>query len=473
MKLKLFKKYFFTTALIIVFSFTVMMTILSFVLNNYLAKSKYETLSKCSVEVTDYLSQLSGGDLKAESFFKTIEALSSVSSVDIFLADSNGSVLICSCDEWMKDRKCSHSEHIIPKSELLDVGGKEAFRLDTLDIYDTPHYIASEPVKNSDGVKVGTVFSAAPVSAIRELMFTVTKLYLLSSVLPIVIMFFAIYLMTYKLTKPLKLMSEASKAMAKGDFSKRIPVTSDDEIGELAVSFNQMTNSLVQLEGMRKSFVANVSHELKTPMTTIGGFIDGILDGTIEPEKEKYYLGIVSEEVKRLSRLVQSMLSMSKLEAGEFVLKPELFDFRELLCNIVISQEQRIESKKIEITGLDEIQSISVNADKDLIHQVVYNLVDNSIKFANEGGNIDFKTVTDGKKIVFTIKNTGKGIPENELPYVFDRFYKVDKSRSANKNSTGLGLYIVKTIVKAHGGTVTVSSCENDFTEFSVTLPLA
>lgn len=473
MKLKLFKKYFFTTAVIIVFSFTVMMTILSFVLNNYLAKSKFETLSKCSVEVTDYLSELDEGDLNTESFLKTLEAISSVSSVDIFLADSNGSVVICSCDEWIEHGKCSHSQHVIPKSELLDAGGREAFRLDTLDIYDSPHYIASEPVKNKDGEKIGTVFSTAPVSAIRELMFTVTKLYLLSSALPIIVMFFAIYFMTYKLTKPLKLMSEASKAMAKGDFSKRIPVTSDDEIGELAASFNQMTNSLVQLEGMRKSFVANVSHELKTPMTTIGGFIDGILDGTIEPDKQKYYLGIVSDEVKRLSRLVQSMLSMSKLEAGEFVLKPELFDFRELLCNIVISQEQRIESKKIEITGLDEIQSISVNADKDLIHQVVYNLVDNSVKFVNEGGNINFKTNTDGKKIVFTIKNTGKGIPENELPYVFDRFYKVDKSRSANKNSTGLGLYIVKTIVKAHGGTVTVSSCENDFTEFSVTLPLA
>lgn len=473
MKLKLFKKYFFTTAVIIVFSFTVMMTILSFVLNNYLAKSKFETLSKCSVEVTDYLSELDEGDLNTESFLKTLEAISSVSSVDIFLADSNGGVVICSCDEWIEHGKCSHSQHVIPKSELLDAGGREAFRLDTLDIYDSPHYIASEPVKNKDGDKIGTVFSTAPVSAIRELMFTVTKIYLLSSALPIIVMFFAIYFMTYKLTKPLKLMSEASKAMAKGDFSKRIPVTSDDEIGELAASFNQMTNSLVQLEGMRKSFVANVSHELKTPMTTIGGFIDGILDGTIEPDKQKYYLGIVSDEVKRLSRLVQSMLSMSKLEAGEFVLKPELFDFRELLCNIVISQEQRIESKKIEITGLDEIQSISVNADKDLIHQVVYNLVDNSVKFVNEGGNINFKTNTDGKKIVFTIKNTGKGIPENELPYVFDRFYKVDKSRSANKNSTGLGLYIVKTIVKAHGGTVTVSSCENDFTEFSVTLPLA
>ncbi|MBQ2286281.1 MAG: HAMP domain-containing protein [Clostridia bacterium] len=473
MKLKLFKKYFFATALIIVFSFTVMMTILSFVLNNYLAKSKYETLSKCSVEVTDYLSELDGGDLKTESFIKTIEAISSVSSVDIFLADTKGNIVFCSCDEWIKNGKCSHSEHIIPKNELLDDGGRKSFILDTLEIYDSPHYIASEPVKNSDGTKLGTVFSTAPVSAIRELMVTVTKLYLFSSAFPIIVMFFAIYFMTYKLTKPLKLMSEASKAMAKGDFSKRIPVTSDDEIGELAVSFNQMTNSLVQLEGMRKSFVANVSHELKTPMTTIGGFIDGILDGTIEPEKQKYYLEIVSQEVKRLSRLVQSMLSISKLEAGKFVLKPELFDFRELLCNIVISQEQRIENKKIEITGLDEIQSISVTADRDLIHQVIYNLVDNSVKFVNEGGNIDFKTNTDGKKLVFSIKNTGKGIPENELPYVFDRFYKVDKSRSANKNSTGLGLYIVKTIVKAHGGTVTVSSRENDFTEFSVTLPLS
>ena len=166
------------------------------------------------------------------------------------------------------------------------------------------------------------------------------------------------------------------------------------------------------------------------------------------------------------------MLSMAKLESGEFVLKPELFDFRELLCTIVISQEQRIESQKLNITGLDEIQSVSVNADRDLIHQVIYNLVDNAIKFTDESGTIDFKLKNDNKKLVFTITNTGKGIPENELPYVFDRFYKVDKSRSAVKNSTGLGLYIVKTILKAHGGSITVASRENSFTSFSVTLPL-
>lgn len=472
MKLKLFKKYFFTALLIIVFSLTVMMMILSFVLNNYLANTKYQTLSQCCTEMSQYLSELTDSEIDSGEFYKTISALASVSDVDIFLADTEGKIIICSCDEWLENGKCSHSGHIIPKEHLTDVSGRKSFRLSTLGIYNAPHYIASEPVQNEENVRVGTIFSTASLSSLRQLMSAVIRLYFLSAIIPIILMFFALYAMTYRLTKPLKQMSEASKAMARGDFSKRIPVTSDDEIGELAVSFNQMTNSLVQLEAMRKSFVANVSHELKTPMTTIGGFIDGILDGTIEQDKQQYYLTIVSDEVKRLSRLVQSMLSMAKLESGEFVLKPELFDFRELLCTIVISQEQRIEAKKLTIEGLDETPSISVNADRDLIHQVVYNLVDNAVKFTEESGKISFRIKTESKKMIFTITNTGRGIPEKELPYVFERFYKVDKSRSANKNSTGLGLYIVKTIVKAHGGSVSVTSRENLSTTFSVSLPL-
>ena len=188
-------------------------------------------------------------------------------------------------------------------------------------------------------------------------------------------------------------------------------------------------------------------------------------------EKQPYYLGIVSDEVKRLSRLVQSMLSMARMESGEFALKPELFDLREMLCSIVISQEQRIEKLKIDIVGLDELQGISIKADKDLIHQAVYNLVDNAVKFTEEQGRITFTLKTENKQVVFTVKNTGKGIPQKDLPFVFERFYKVDKSRSASKNSTGLGLYIVKTIITAHGGTITVSSKENEFTSFKVTLP--
>lgn len=472
MKLKLFKKYFFTTAVIIAVSLAGMLVILSFVLNNYFAKTKSQTLNQCCNEVSSYSKELEEGTIKGAHFVKAINALSTVSGVNIFITDNNGKIQICGCEEWSHYGKCYHSERTVPKEKLENNYGENLHKLDTLDIYTRPHYVASKAITMADGKRIGTVFSTAPVEAVRQLLSSVTRLYIFSAVIPLVVMFFAIYVMTYRLTKPLKLMSNASRAMARGDFSKRIPVTTDDEIGELAVSFNQMTNSLAQLEGMRKSFVANVSHELKTPMTTIGGFIDGILDGTIEPERQSYYLNIVSEEVKRLSRLVQSMLSMSKLESGEFAIKAEVFDFRELLCNIVISQEQRIENKGFEITGLDEIPAVSINADKDLIYQAIYNLVDNAIKFTDDGGTIDFKVKTENKRLIFKINNTGTGIPIKELPYLFERFYKIDKSRSDNKNSTGLGLYIVKTIVKAHGGTVTVESEEDKYTSFIVTLPI-
>ena len=469
MKLKLFKKYFLTTSLIIVFSLAVMMMILSFVLNNYIAQSKHRTLVKCCDEVADSIEVAAenGKQIDTHQLAEMIRGLSQVADSEIFIADSNGKVIICSCAEWEESGKCMHNSDTIKFDDFRDKANEDGLGLSTLGIYETPHYVTVRSIEDINGA----VYSTASVSTISNLLSAVVKLYLVSAVLPILLMFISIYAMTYRVTKPLKSMSEASKAMARGDFSKRIPVMSDDEIGELSMSFNMMTNNLAQLEGMRKSFVANVSHELKTPMTTISGFIDGILDGTIEQEKQHYYLTIVSDEVKRLSRLVQSMLSMARLESGEFVLKPELFDLRELIFTIVVSQEQRIEKQCLSIEGLDGLQNVSVKADKDLIHQVIYNLVDNAIKFNCENGKISFSLKNEGKRVVFSITNTGDGIPEKDMPFVFERFYKVDKSRSTVKNSTGLGLYIVKTIITAHGGTITVTGRENDFTSFTVSLP--
>lgn len=472
MRLKLFQKFFLAISLIVLFSISVMTVLLSFFLNQYLTRSKFDSLEKCCREVSDYTGNASGEEIRSQKTVQILSALSAVSDTDIFIADADGKIFACACEDWEKNGHCDHSDHILTEKEL-SVSEKDSGKIETLGIYQKARYVCRAVLTDSEGNACGTVFTTAPASATKELLSAITKLYFFSAAIPLILMFFAIYAMTYRLTKPLKQMSEATRLMAKGDFSKRIPVMSDDEIGELAISFNQMTNSLARLESMRKSFVANVSHELKTPMTTIGGFIDGILDGTIEPERQKEYLAIVSDEVKRLSRLVESMLSMSKLESGEFAIRPELFDFRELLCTIVISQEQRIEAKKIQIAGLDTIDSISVYADRDLIHQVIYNLVDNAVKFTDEGGTISFRAERDAKNVRFSIRNTGKGIPEKELPFVFERFYKVDKSRSSNKNSTGLGLYIVKTIVKAHGGGITVKSKENVETEFSVTLPTA
>ena len=472
MKLKLFQKYFLATALIILFSISVMILLLSFFMNQYLTDSKFDSLNQCCQQVANYTADASPDQLNPGDLHRMLQALSAISDTDVFIVDSQGEVTVCACAEWQESGRCYHSDHIISPEQLSDLS-ENPQTIVTLGIYPNPRYVVVLPLKNAAGDSLGTVITAAPTSSIRDLLSAISKLYLISAVISLILMFFAIYAMTYRLTRPLKMMSEATRAMAKGDFSKRIPVMSDDEIGELSVSFNQMTNSLAQLESMRKSFVADVSHELKTPMTTIGGFIDGILDGTIEPEKQKEYLTIVSDEVKRLSRLVESMLGMAKLESGEFTLRPELFDFRELLCTIVLGQEQRIESKHIEIAGLDKIESISLYADRDFIHQVIYNLVDNAVKFTDENGIIAFHAQSDTKKLTFSIRNSGKGIPEKELPFVFERFYKVDKSRSSNKNSTGLGLYIVKTIVKAHGGNILVKSKENADTEFIVTLPTA
>lgn len=476
MKLKLFKKYFLTTSLIVVFSLAFMMMILSFVLNNYFAITKNETLTKACEEITQHISTYGVNKTQDDinTFINVLNTVSDVSEADVFIVDySSGKVLMCGCNDYIKNGSCIHSTAQLNKFDIDKLIFKKSDKLNlgTLGIYEKPHYIAVQSINADKNEEMTLVFATASVNHVRKLLSTITKLYSISALIPIIVMFFLLYAMTYRLTKPLKLMSKASKAMAKGDFSKRIPVMSDDEIGELSVSFNMMTNSLAQLEGMRKSFVANVSHELKTPMTTISGFIDGILDGTIEQDKQTYYLNIVSDEVKRLSRLVQSMLSMARLESGEFPLKPELFDLSQLLCTVVVSQEQRIEQKRIEITGLDELQSISVNADKDLIHQVLYNLVDNAIKFTDDGGNISFSLKTENKKAIFTVTNTGCGIPEKDLSFIFERFYKVDKSRSASKKSTGLGLYIVKTIVTAHGGTVSVTSKEKEFTTFKIILP--
>ncbi len=475
MRQKLFKKQFGAIALIVFLSLSSILIILTFMYNHYLAEEKYKTLQKSCESVENFVEM---GIAKQDNGYNEyavyyiMHNLANVSEFDIFVTDESGVVKICGCEEWNVGGTCDHTGMQFDISVIDQIIMGQRNTLSTLDIYNSPHYTSAKDIVNEGGEKVGYVIATDSIDEAKNLMKRIAHIYVISAIVPLLLMFVAISVMTYRLTRPLRLMSDAAKAMAKGDFSRRIPVTRDDEIGELAVSFNQMTNSLARLEEVRKSFIANVSHELKTPMTTIGGFIDGIIDGTIDAEKQPYYLNIVHDEIKRLSRMVESMLNISRLESNEVELKKEYFDFKEQVLGIVISQERRIEQKQIDIVGLDTLPDVTVNADKDLMHRVVYNLVDNAIKFTNEGGRIVFGVKYDSKNLTFRIENTGKGIPQSELPYVFERFYKVDKSRSANKESTGLGLYIVKTIIKNHGGVISVSSVENKFTAFEFNLPI-
>ena len=204
-------------------------------------------------------------------------------------------------------------------------------------------------------------------------------------------------------------------------------------------------------------------------MTSIGGFVDGILDGTIPENRRRYYLQIVSDEVKRLARLVRSMLNIAKYETGEIAMNTENFDIVPLAIKTVLLFEKRIEDKNVEVIGLDAGR-FYVNADIDLIQQVIYNLVENAVKFVNNGGYIKFSFSTEKNKTLVSIRNSGEGLTSDELPQVFDRFYKTDESRGKDKTGVGLGLSIVRSIVKLHDGTITVKSALNEYVEFIFSL---
>lgn len=319
----------------------------------------------------------------------------------------------------------------------------------------------------------GAVFVSSPANSLMGYMYDIIRIFLFSIAVTILVAFIVLYFLTAKMVRPLRQMSLAAKSFSKGDFTVRVPVANNDEIGQLAVAFNNMASSLTTLEETRRSFVANVSHELKTPMTSIAGFIDGILDGTIPSEKQEYYLSIVSNEVKRLSRLVRSFLEISRIEAGELKITPSRFSLTETVRRVVVGFEYAINDKQLEVRGLDTDKEYYAFADPDIIHQVIYNLVDNAIKFSDTGGYLEVNVAGTGDKIYVGVKNSGMGIPAEDLPYVFDRFYKTDKSRSSDRKGVGLGLYIVKTVLNMQEQDISVKSVEGEYCEFVFTLAKA
>ena len=280
------------------------------------------------------------------------------------------------------------------------------------------------------------------------------------------------YFLSERTTRPLKVMAQAAREYAQGNFSVRVPEDSHcTEIDELASSFNSMARDLEKLDELTKGFIGNVSHEFKTPMTTIGGFVDGMLDGTIPPDQQEKYLHVISEEVKRLSRMVMRMLDAAKIQSGELLINPAPFDFTEMSSEIILSFEQKITAKQLDV-DVDFADRITVLGDRDQIFRVVYNLVDNAVKFVDQGGRLRMTAYPAGSMCEFSITNTGGGIEPEEIPHLFDRFYKTDRSRSRDRSGAGLGLYIVKNIINMHGGDISVRS-DGGETEFSFTLPLA
>lgn len=341
----------------------------------------------------------------------------------------------------------------------------------TLGVLNEDNFIVGAQCVDEQGDVIGLVFVAATSQALSRMMYSMSNTALFVMTVTLLAAVVLSYYISLRMTRPLKTMANAAREFASGNFSVRVPEDNHcDEIDELAISFNNMANDLAQLEELTRGFIGNVSHEFKTPMTTIGGFVDGMIDGTIPVEQRDKYLRTISEEVKRLSRMVNRMLDAAKIQSGELILSPAPFDFTEMTSQILFSFEQKIDQKRIEVDA-DLDDRLWVMGDRDHVYRAVYNLVDNAVKFTAPEGRLTLRARAHGAMCDFSITNTGTGISPEDIPHIFDRFYKADRSRSLDKTGAGLGLYIVKNIINLHGGDISVRS-DGGETEFSFTLPL-
>ncbi len=282
-----------------------------------------------------------------------------------------------------------------------------------------------------------------------------------------------IFVLTQGIVKRIKILNQATGKIAKGKFDERIEFSQHDEITQLAAGFNQMAEELAASDKSKKDFVSNAAHELRSPMTSINGFVEGMLDGTIPQSEYPTYLRIVSSEVKRLTKLVKSMLDLSRIESGRDKLVLQNVDINELLRRVVLRFGQKIETKGIIPEINLSAEKLIVAADADKIEQVMQNLLDNAVKFTGAGKKIYLYSYKKGNKVYIVLKDEGAGISEEDIKFIWDRFYTVDKVHTGHKSGTGLGLSIVKSILEQHGQTITVKSKQGMGTEFTFTLDMA
>ena len=411
--------------------------------------------------------------LLSDEFMVNLSVASQASGTDAVICDRNGTVLLCSDSPL----GCVHQGMTIQDQgylqQVLSSGYADTGKISGL--YEDSRYMVALPFRSPTGNSAGIVIVSTPIHGTQVILSRISNIFLSVSLLALLVaVVFMIITMRIQ-ARPLRKIASTANAFGHGDLKARVSVDkgASQEVQALALSFNNMAASLEKSEQQRQEFVANISHELKTPMTTIGGYVDGILDGTLPAERQTHYMQLVSAETKRLSRLVQSMLEISRLQSQGGI--PEdrktRFDVSECAGLVLITFEQKILAKKLNVQVDMPEHPVYTFACQDSITQVIYNLVDNAVKFCPVGGNLELKIRFSSTKIFISVANNGPTIPQEELPFLFDRFHKTDKSRTENREGWGLGLYIVKTLVCGHGEDISVSS-RDDKTQFTFTLPL-
>lgn len=476
MQKSIFKRYISITMAIIIASTIILGTIMMVFLTRYWREKMEDVLVqnvKSTAAISTRMISVKDKGVEGVGYVEIfLDTFALNIDADIFITDSQGIVLYGS----FPSSKIQTPGLVDVSAVEQAMSGKYYERTKLGEIYKTEHFVAGVPliaIKEDEPVVVGAVFATMSTASLDGFRVQALESFLLATVFSLAVASCLVGFFSYRMVKPLRDLANAVQRFGDGDYSVRLNIenANNDEIGQLERAFNEMAIAISSSELMRRSFIANVSHELKTPMTTISGFVDGMLDGTIPLEMHEKYMEIVSGEVKRLSRLVKSMLELTKIDNGEMNIKPQEFDLTGVIIRTVLTFETQINEKNLEVRGLDTATREMVFGDEDLIHQVVYNLIENAVKFTDAGGYISFVVTDSIDRTCVVIENQCAGIESDEINMIFERFYKTDKSRSMDKNGMGIGLYLVKTILKLHGGDVYASSKMGEYCRFEFFLP--
>ena len=474
---ELFLRYFTISAVTVAVSFI----FIGLVMTCFIAAQWWTDKVDVLTSNTDHIVEVCGDidsteEIDRELVTGTLQIMSVATQSEYFIADSNGNVILCGdCESGMSDSCENHKDLVVSLDTLTRAkdGGFSDYVTD--EDFGAGRFVAAKPVEDPQGKIICVVFAAEDaITGLVPYVTSISVTFFYLTLFALAVITVGIFFIVRGITKPLTEMQEATEHFARGDFEYKANENyKKRNFREFAKALNKMAYELKIDDEAQKSFIANVSHELKTPMTSIGGFIDGILDGTVPPEEEKKYLSIVSNEVKRLSRMVVSMLNISKIEAGEIQLSAIKYDVCSQMFETLLNFEQKISEKHIEIEGFEKMNGVIIEADRDMIQQVIYNLLDNAVKFTPENGKITVGAYSNSESTTVTIRNSGAGVSEEELARLFERFYKVDKSRSFDTKGVGLGLYIVKTIINMHEGEIRASSKQGEYTEFIFEIPFS
>ena len=420
---------------------------------------------EATILATDYLTDYYSKETTASSTRAMLNGVNVYLEADLWLTDTEGNVLLS---------VSSSGSAIVPEQirdfDPAESGGEQYLTGDYHGYYSEEVLTMIVPVTEGFSTK-GYLIVHKPVSYFEDqqhsimhsVYITLAVIYLLSFTI-----FLGIHLIIYL---PLRKITEAAKQYASGNLDYEIPVNSQDEIGYLSASLNYMSAHLKDMEDYQKKFVANVSHDFRSPLTSIKGYVEAIADGTIPVELQSKYLGIILFETERLTDLTRDLLTLNEFDTKELLLNKESFDLHEMIKQVAASFEGACTSRKISIELLLASRVLYVHADHSKIQQVLYNLLDNAIKFSNPQSTVTVETTERGEKVFVSVKDFGIGIPKEDLSKIWERFYKSDLSRGKDKKGTGLGLSIVREIIQAHNENINVISTEGVGTEFIFSLP--